>query len=116
MRRSRALLAANVPRHTIKRLLRWRGDLSLEIYARLNDVEYARLLESAYSAEISQISDANFAFMADADALESALAAVGSLAEEARAGFIPPLGGTWPHTRASPTPRGPGAGDRPPDS
>ena len=36
-----ALLAANCPRWLIKRMLRWRGDESLEIYARVNDSEWA---------------------------------------------------------------------------
>ena len=36
-----ALLAAGAPRWLIKRMLRWRGDESLEIYARVNDSEWA---------------------------------------------------------------------------
>ena len=36
-----ALLAAGCPRWLIKRMLRWRGDDSLEIYARVNDSEWA---------------------------------------------------------------------------
>ena len=36
-----ALLAAGAPRWLIKRMLRWRGDDSLEIYARVNDSEWA---------------------------------------------------------------------------
>ena len=36
-----ALLAAKAPRWLIKRMLRWRGDESLETYARLNDAEWA---------------------------------------------------------------------------
>ena len=47
-----ALMAANVPRHTIKRLLRWRGDLSLEIYARLNDSEWSAHVSSTYTARV----------------------------------------------------------------
>jgi hypothetical protein len=46
-----ALLAANVPRQTIKRLHRWRGDLSLEIYARLNNGEWATHVASTYTAK-----------------------------------------------------------------
>merc|ERR1711965_908502 len=45
-----ALMAADVPRHTIKRLLRWRGDLSLEIYARLNDSEWSTHVQQVYTA------------------------------------------------------------------
>jgi hypothetical protein len=47
-----ALLAANVPRPTIKRLLRWRGDESLEIYARLNDDEWTRHVRATYVAHV----------------------------------------------------------------
>jgi len=36
-----ALLAAKAPNWLIKRMLRWRGDESLEIYARLNDKDWA---------------------------------------------------------------------------
>ena len=36
-----ALLAANCPRWLIKRMLRWRSDASLEIYARVSDAEWS---------------------------------------------------------------------------
>jgi hypothetical protein len=36
-----ALLSSGCPRWMIKRLCRWRGDASLEIYARLSDAEWA---------------------------------------------------------------------------
>ena len=36
-----ALLAARAPRWLIKRMLRWRGDESLEIYARVNNEDWA---------------------------------------------------------------------------
>ena len=36
-----ALLAAKAPRWLIKRMLRWRGDESLEVYARLNNTEWS---------------------------------------------------------------------------
>ena len=36
-----ALLAAGAQRWLIKRMLRWRGDESLEIYARVNDDDWA---------------------------------------------------------------------------
>ena len=36
-----ALLAAGAPRWLIKRMLRWRGDESLEVYARVNNTEWA---------------------------------------------------------------------------
>ena len=48
-----ALLAANVPRAIIKRMLRWRGDESLEIYARVNDTEWRRHVFSTYTTEVS---------------------------------------------------------------
>ena len=36
-----ALLAAKCPRWLIKRLLRWRGDESLDVYSRVNNSEWA---------------------------------------------------------------------------
>ena len=52
-----ALLAADCPRHMIKRLLRWRGDESLEVYARLNNSEWAtwtgKLINVAVQSTIS---------------------------------------------------------------
>jgi hypothetical protein len=45
-----ALLAAKVPRWLIKRMLRWRGDESLEIYARVNDDDWA--LHGARALEV----------------------------------------------------------------
>ena len=52
-----ALLAANCPRWLIKRMLRWRGDESLEVYARLNNSEWAtwtgKLLNVAVQSAIS---------------------------------------------------------------
>jgi len=47
-----ALLSRNVPRHDIKRLLRWVGDSSLDIYARLNDSEWTNHVASTYSAVV----------------------------------------------------------------
>ena len=40
------------PVDTIKRLLRWRGDESLEIYARLNDAEWATHVQQTYTAHV----------------------------------------------------------------
>ena len=52
-----ALLAANCPRWMIKRLLRWRGDESLEVYARVNNAEWAswtsKLLNSTVESTIA---------------------------------------------------------------
>ena len=47
-----ALLEQRVPRPDIKRLLRWRGDESLDIYARLNDGEMKQYIHSTYQATV----------------------------------------------------------------
>ena len=36
----------------IKRLVRWRGDLSLEIYACINDGEWASYIKASYAAQV----------------------------------------------------------------
>ena len=48
-----ALLSLQVSRHDIKRLLRWRGDLSLDTYARLNDDEWTKHVAGTYSANVN---------------------------------------------------------------
>ena len=48
-----ALLDKGVPRPIIKRVLRWRGDESLEIYARLNDAEWRAHIFSTYTANVN---------------------------------------------------------------
>ena len=52
-----ALLAANAPRWLIKRMLRWRGDESLEVYARINNTDWAgwtaKLVDVAVQSTIS---------------------------------------------------------------
>ena len=52
-----ALLAAKAPRWLIKRMLRWRGDESLEVYARLNNTEWSewtsKLVDVAVQSTIS---------------------------------------------------------------
>ena len=48
-----ALLSQNVPRPMIKRLLRWRGDESLELYARLNNDEWRGHVFSTYRAVVN---------------------------------------------------------------
>ena len=52
-----ALLDAKCPRWMIKRLLRWRGDESLEIYARVNNGAWAawtsKLLEASVESTIA---------------------------------------------------------------
>jgi len=47
-----ALLSQNVSRYDIKRLLRWVGDSSLDLYARLNDSEWTKHVTSTYSAKV----------------------------------------------------------------
>ena len=47
-----ALLAAGCPRWLIKRMLRWRGDESLEIYARVSDQEWEQRLSSVLDATV----------------------------------------------------------------
>ena len=47
-----ALLARECPRWMIKRLLRWRGDESLETYARVNDAEWARWVGESLAAQV----------------------------------------------------------------
>ena len=47
-----ALMACGVARPVIKRLLRWRGDDSLEAYARVNDGEWAMWGGKALGAEV----------------------------------------------------------------
>ena len=52
-----ALLAADCPRWMIKRLLRWRGDESLDVYARVNNEEWAmwtsKLIDSTVESTIA---------------------------------------------------------------
>ena len=60
-----ALLAAKAPRWLIKRMLRWRGDESLEIYARVNDDEWADWIGktidvAVHSSMASRFSDMDF--------------------------------------------------------
>ena len=47
-----ALLAAGCPRWLIKRMLRWRGDESLEIYARVSDQEWEQRLAGVLNATV----------------------------------------------------------------
>ena len=47
-----ALLDRGVPRPIIKRFLRWRGDESLEIYARINDPDWRAHVVGTYSAVV----------------------------------------------------------------
>jgi hypothetical protein len=66
-----ALLAAKVPRDVIKRLIRWRSDESLEIYARLNDSEWRGYVQSTYTAAVDSTVAARLASVGvvDLDAL-----------------------------------------------
>ena len=47
-----ALLAADCARNMIKRLLRWRGDESLDLYARVNDEDWASWIEKSLAASV----------------------------------------------------------------
>ena len=47
-----ALLALEVPRPEIKRMVRWRGDESLDIYARINTDVWRRRILASYSAHV----------------------------------------------------------------
>jgi len=47
-----ALLAAKAPRWLIKRMLRWRGDESLEVYARVNNSEWAEWTGKAVNVAV----------------------------------------------------------------
>ena len=47
-----ALLAANCPRWLIKRMLRWRSDASLEIYARVSDWEWSSRLSQSLGVTV----------------------------------------------------------------
>ena len=68
-----ALMAAGVPRPTIKRLLRWRGDLSLEIYARLNDSEWSEHVQQIYTANVDSTIAARLASLGTIDLEAAAL-------------------------------------------
>ena len=47
-----ALLAANCPRWLIKRMLRWRSDASLEIYARVSDAKWSGRLSDSLGVTV----------------------------------------------------------------
>ena len=47
-----ALFEADCPRWLIKRLLRWRGDESLDIYARVNDDKWATWIGKSINASV----------------------------------------------------------------
>ena len=62
-----ALLDCDVPRATIKRLLRWRGDESLEIYARLNDEQFRTHIRATYTARVGSAIAARLASLGPLD-------------------------------------------------
>ena len=47
-----ALLASDCPRWLIKRMLRWRGDESLDIYARVSDQDWDKRLSGTLNATV----------------------------------------------------------------
>ena len=58
-----ALMAAKAPRWLIKRMLRWRGDESLEIYARVNDSDWAEWIGKTIDVEVQSSMAARFSDM-----------------------------------------------------
>ena len=58
-----ALLAANAPKWVIKRLLRWRGDESLKIYARLNNSEWAHWTNKMLSVSVNSTIASRLTYM-----------------------------------------------------
>ena len=58
-----ALLAAGAPFWLIKRMLRWRGDESLEIYARVNDSDWAEWIGKTIDVEVQSSMAARFSDM-----------------------------------------------------
>ena len=58
-----ALLAAGCPRWLIKRLLRWRGDESLEIYARVNNAEWAKWTSKLLDVKVESSTAARLTYM-----------------------------------------------------
>ena len=58
-----ALLAADAPRYIIKRMLRWRGDESLETYARLNNTEWAQWTARMVGARVDSTIASRLTYM-----------------------------------------------------
>ena len=58
-----ALLAAKCPRWLIKRLLRWRGDESLEVYARVNNQEWAEWTAKILDVSVESSTAARLTYM-----------------------------------------------------
>ena len=58
-----ALLAANAPRWLIKQMLRWRGDESLEAYARVNDGEWSAWINKTLSVSVDSAIASRFTDM-----------------------------------------------------
>ena len=58
-----APLAADCPRWLIKRLLRWRGDESLEVYARVNNAEWAAWTSKLLSATVESTIASRLTYM-----------------------------------------------------
>ena len=58
-----ALLAAKAPRWLIKRMLRWRGDESLEAYSRVNDGEWSEWINKTLSVSVDSTIASRFTDM-----------------------------------------------------
>ena len=55
-----ALLNADCPRWLIKRMLRWRGDESMEVYGRTDDAEWSKWLDRALRAKVDSTVVGNY--------------------------------------------------------
>ena len=85
-----ALLAADCPRNMIKRLLRWCGDESLDLYARVNDEDWASWIAKSIGATVdstvaSRFKDMDFSPEVEARFNEIAIAMLSLNASTARA-------------------------------
>ena len=58
-----ALLAVDAPRYIIKRMLRWRGDESLDTYARLNNSEWAQWTARMVGARVDSTIASRLTYM-----------------------------------------------------
>lgn len=93
-----ALLQAGCPNWLIKRMLRWRGDASLEIYARVSDDEWSKWLEAAMSATVDasvvpRLPSLDFSPEQRSAFLEMANTLLGVNARTARAAIAPAIEG-----------------------
>jgi hypothetical protein len=93
-----ALLQAGCPNWLIKRMLRWRGDASLEIYARVSDSEWSQWLDASLSSAVDasvvpRLPNLDFSPAQRAAFLEMANTMLGINAQTARAAAAPAIEG-----------------------